>query len=142
LPSSGIELHRKAADVALGIGRPPLARDGREAPEALSLFADLAEYLGLGIASDVTADRQGAVGAGTFGVHHVLRDPFAIEMGVLFEELPVLHQERATRAGDQAILIVTDRDAGGGRQGGFTAHVVLLRGCEPIRLGIFDGGSG
>ena len=46
-----VELHPKAAYVALGVGSTPLAGDGREAPETFGLLADLAEHLGLGIAS-------------------------------------------------------------------------------------------
>src|SRR3546814_13703232 len=34
-------------------------------------------------------------------------------MGVLLEELPVLHQERSARAGGERVLVVGDRDAAG-----------------------------
>ena len=122
----GIVLHGKAAHVALGIGRAAFAGHGRKAPEALGLFADLAEYLRLGPAGDVAGDRQGAVGARPLGMHDPLGDSLAIEMGVLFKKLPILHQQRSARAGGQAVLVVADGDARGGGQLGLRVHSTLL----------------
>lgn len=58
-----------------------------------------------------------AVRAGAARVHDALGDALAVEMGVLLEKLPILHQQRPARAGGQAVLVVADRDAGGGGQG-------------------------
>ena len=44
---------------------------------------------------DVTGDGQFAVSAGAFGMYHPLGNPLAVEVGVLFKQLPVLGQERA-----------------------------------------------
>src|SRR5438132_7766435 len=75
----GVELHRKAAHVALGIGGTPLAGYCRKAQKAFGLFTDLTEQLGLGVARDVTSYRQRAVGAGPLGMHHPSRDPLAAD---------------------------------------------------------------
>jgi hypothetical protein len=51
-------------------------------------------------------------------VHGPLGNALAVEMNVIFKRLPVLHQEQPARAGGHAVLIVADRDPGGGRLGG------------------------
>jgi hypothetical protein len=64
-----IELQREAADVALGVGGAAFAGYRREAGEHRGLLADLGKDLGLGVASDVVRDGEGAVGARALGVH-------------------------------------------------------------------------
>ena len=56
----GVELHGKAADVALGIGRAALSGHGGEADEEIGLLADLGEDLGFGVPGDVVGDGEGA----------------------------------------------------------------------------------
>lgn len=53
-------------------------------------------------------------------MHDALRNALSIEMGILLEELPVLHQKRAARTGRETVLVVSDRNAGrGGQRRGF-----------------------
>ncbi len=127
----GVELHREAADVALGVGRAALAGHGREADEQVGLLADLGEDLGLGVLRDVVGDREGAEGAGALGVHAPLRDDLAVEVGELLEEPDVLEQQRAARTGGQGVLVVRDRCAGdrGQRLLVVLRHYLLLEGC-------------
>jgi len=79
----GIELHGEAADIALGVRRPALARNGREAHEHIGLLADLRKYFRLGVAGDVMGDGEGSVGAGPLGVHATLGNDLPIEMSQL-----------------------------------------------------------
>jgi hypothetical protein len=60
-------------------------------------------------------------------MHDPLGDALTVEMRMLLEELPVLHQQRAARTGGQAVLIVADRNTGGARQTVFGFHAVLHR---------------
>ena len=53
-------------------------------------------------------------------MHHALGDAFAVEMRVLFNELPILQQKRPARAGGKAVLVIRDWNAGGrGLRSGF-----------------------
>ncbi len=68
---------------------------------------------------------------------HALGDALAVEMGVLLEQLPVLDQQRPARAGGQAVLVVADRDAGGGGQGGaLGVGIVGHLGSPPLAIGL------
>src|SRR5208282_1127616 len=108
-----VEFHREAAHVALGVGSAPLAGHGREAHQALRLLSHLAEHGGFRIAADVLGDGERAIGRRALRMHYPFRDALAVEVGVLLEELPVLNEQRPARTGGQAVLIVTDRYAGG-----------------------------
>jgi hypothetical protein len=54
------------------------------------------------------------VGAGADGVDDPLGNPLAVETRELFEQVLILHQDGAVRAGRLRILIVGDRSAGFG----------------------------
>ncbi len=86
----GVELHRKAPDVPLGVGGAALAGDGGEAKEAFGLLADLGEDLRLGVLGDIVGDGKGAISAGTLGVHPSFGDYLPVEMGHFFQEPGVL----------------------------------------------------
>jgi hypothetical protein len=58
--------------------------------------------------------RDGERAVSAFGVHHALRNALAVEMLEFFDQVEVLQQHRATWAGGQGILVIGDRDAGGG----------------------------
>ncbi len=112
----GIELERKAAHVALGVGGAELAGNGGEARQHLRLLADGGEYVGGRIRRDVVGDGERAVGAPALGVHRALGDALAVLVRQLFDQLIVLHQQRAERAGGQRVLVVGNRCAGSGRE--------------------------
>jgi hypothetical protein len=111
----GVELEREAAHVPLGVGRPMLARNGREAQQRLRLGAGL-EHLGPRVFRDVAGDGQRAVGRGSLRMDHALGDPLAVLVRELLEQLIVLQQDRTFRASRDAVLIVRNRSAGGGRE--------------------------
>ena len=127
----GVELDREAADVALRVGRPPLAGHGREAHEAIGLLAHRSEDRRLGEPHDVVGDGEGAVGSGAFGVHPPLGNHLPVEMGQFLQEPDILQQCRASRAGGHDVLVV---DNGRARVGG----QLLLLGRS---LGSFHGAS-
>ena len=112
----GIELHRKAPDVPLGVGGAALAGDGGKAQEAVGLLADLGEDLGLGVLGDVMGDGEGAVGAGTLGVHPAFGDHLPVEVGEFLQEPDILQQHRSARSGGHGVLVVDDGGAGPGGQ--------------------------
>ena len=112
----GVELHGKAADVTLGVGRAALAGHGGKADEEIGLLSHLGEDLGLGIAGDVVGDGEGAVGAGTLGVHAALGDHLPVEVGEFLQEPDILQQHRAARSGGHDVLVVGDGSAGVGGQ--------------------------
>jgi len=124
-----IELQREAADVAFGVGGAAFAGYRREAGEHRGLLADLGKDLGLGVASDVVRDGEGAVGARALGVHAALRNYFAGEMGQLFDQPDILQQGRTARPGSLDVEIVRDRRArcmGQRRSFGYVIHLILL----------------
>ena len=104
----GVEAQRKAAHVALGIRRTTLAGDGGEAQEGFRLLADLRERGGTRILRDVVGDGQRPIGTRALGVHGALRNPFAVLMRKLFQQMEVLDQHRAERSRGQRILVVGD----------------------------------
>jgi hypothetical protein len=55
-------------------------------------------------------------------VDHAFGNPLAVEVGVLFEQLPVLNQERPARAGANRVLIIRYRCAVLGGQRFFLVH--------------------
>ena len=85
VPFLGIELHREAPDVALGVGRAALAGDDGEAHEHIRLLADGREDLRLGVLRDVVRDREGAERARALGVHAPLGDHLAVKVCELLD---------------------------------------------------------
>ncbi len=112
----GVKLQGEAPHVALGVGGAAFAGDGREPEKTLGLAANTREDSGLGEFRDVMGDGKMSVGAGAFGVDGALGDAFAVLMGQFFEQLIILHQERATRAGGEGVLVVGHGIAGRGGQ--------------------------
>jgi hypothetical protein len=60
-------------------------------------------------------------------VDHPFRHALAVELRHLLEQLPILDQERPAQAGGDRVLVVADRDAGGGGLRRTLAHWVTLR---------------
>ncbi len=131
----GVELQGEAADVTLGVGGATLAGHRGEAGEHLGLLADLLEQLGAGVLADVVSDGEGAECARALGVHAALGNDLAVEVGQLFQQPHVFHQQRATRAGGLAVLVVHHRRAEGRghRRDRFIA-MLLLRGSAQLAL--------
>src|SRR5713101_3412660 len=66
----GVELDRKSARVAHGVGRTLLASDCRKADESLGSFSDWGKKFGLGPARHIGQHLEISVGARAFGVHY------------------------------------------------------------------------
>ena len=112
----GIELHREASNVTLGVSGAALARHDGEAGEQIRLLAHFGEDLGAGETGDVMRDRERAIGTRPLGMHAPLGNHFTVEMGELLQEPDVLQQLRPPGAGRQNILVVDNRAAGVGGQ--------------------------
>ncbi len=131
----GVELQGEAPGVPDGIGRSASPGHRGEAQEGLGLLAHLGEESGPGPLGDVAGDDEGAVGRRPVGVDHPLGDALAVEPGQLLQEVLVLEQHRPARTCGLAVLVVDDRGAGLGGQGGLghgNLHVgVPLAGAPP-----------
>ena len=99
-----IELDRKPAHIALGVGRTTFARHGREAGEDIRLPAHFGQEGGLGVFRNVVRDGEGAVRPRSFGVHRALGNALAVEVLYLLQQLHVLHEQRAAWPGGQGLL--------------------------------------
>ncbi len=108
----GVEFHRKAAQVTLGIGRTEFAGNIGEAREHVGLLADLRKDLGLGVFGDVVGDCECPVRAPALGMDGAFRNSLAVLVGELFEQLVVLQEHRTVRPRGDRILIIRDRSAG------------------------------
>ena len=112
----GVELHRKAADIAFCIGRAAFPSDGGEAHENFGFLTDRRKDLGLGVLGDVMRDGELAEGSGSLGVHAPLGDHLPVKMGQLFQVPDILQQHGSTWPSGHCILIVGHRCASGGGQ--------------------------
>ena len=127
----GIELDRKATHVTFGVGCPHLAGDGGETRDQRGDLAHFGKEAGTGVGGDIVGDGEGAEGAPALGVDDTFGDALAVLVGELFEQLPVLHQQRAARTGREAVLVVDHGRAGAGGHdgtslGGGAGHACML----------------
>ncbi|CFP67595.1 Uncharacterised protein [Bordetella pertussis] len=113
----GIELDGEATHVTFGVGRAALAGHGRKAQEQRRLLADFGEDPGARVAGNVMRDREGAIGARAFGVHHALGNAFTVEVGQFLQEPDVLQQGGAARPRRHGVVVVGNRRTGGGSEG-------------------------
>jgi len=68
-------------------------------------------------------------------VHDALRDALAVEMGELLEQVKILKKNGAARTGGERVLIVADRDAGGGGKLRSSGHEATNVRREHVRPG-------
>ena len=125
----GVELQREAARVAPGVGAAPLPRHGGEPDQRVGPGAGL-EHRRLGVGADVVRHLEVAERAAALGVRLALRDPLAVEVGHLLDQVVVLEQDRAVGTDGQRMLVALDRRAGIGRGGLDICHVLLLLRIE------------
>ena len=130
----GVELHGKAAHVTLGVGRAHLSGHGGKARDQRRDLAHFREDAGTGVARDVLGDGEGAEGAPALGVDDALGDALTVLVGQLLQQVPVLHQHRAARAGGQAVLVVDHRGTGRGGHDGTSQGGVLGHGLFSVEV--------
>ena len=122
----GIEFQRKAPHVAFMVRRAHFPCDGRKACQHRGCLPDRAKDRGTAVSADVLRDGEGAKAAPAFGMDHAFRDPFAVLMRQLFQQLVILHQHRAAVACGLGGLVRRDRCACRCRHprvaGGILAH--------------------
>ncbi len=94
-------------------------RRWRSAPASRSSCRRPRRLSARGVARDVVGDGERAVGARALGVHHALGDALAVQVRQLLDQLEVLQQQRAARAGGQRVLVVGDGRAGGGGEASY-----------------------
>jgi len=92
----GVELDRKAARVANGIGGALLSRHGRETNEYLGSFSNRGKEFGLGPPRHIGQHFEIPIGARALGVHDALGNPLAIEVRELLDQVMILNQNRAS----------------------------------------------
>ena len=128
----GVELQREAPRVADCVGRTEFTGNGREAREHVGLLADLVEECGARPLRDVLGHLEEAMGAVSARVHDALGHAFAIELRHLLDQVVVLQQQRAVRAGTEGVLVAGGWDTGvGGRVGrALVAHWIAPCGVS------------
>src|SRR5277367_681830 len=104
----GVELKRKAPDVALGIRGASLACDCGETDQQVRLLSDAVEQAGFAISRNVVRHGKYAVRAGSLSVHHPFRHTLSVLMRQLLEQVIVLQENRAMRSSRFGILVVRD----------------------------------
>ena len=111
----GVELERKAARIALGIGRPLFAADRGAADECRRLLSGLVEELGGGVFRHVGIGAgEMAIGTGALRVYNAFRHALAIEVSHFFKQQIVFENYRATRPNSKRVLVVSHRTSGSG----------------------------
>ncbi|MNF54933.1 hypothetical protein D3C84_363770 [compost metagenome] len=122
----GVELQGEPARITLGIGRTTLATHGGKPQESRGLLANCLKQLRAGVLSDIACHGERTVGTRAFGVYTALRDVFTVEVGKLLDQVKVVEQQRATRAGGTGILVIGNRSATGGGKRFVLAHAIFL----------------
>ena len=116
VPLFSIKLHRKTADIALGIGRTTFTGDRRKTHEHLGLFSDLRKDLRLCVSADIVGNSKGSKSSRPFRMHTSLGNHLAIETGKLLLKPDILHQQRPARSGSDDIIVINHRCPGIRRQ--------------------------
>ncbi|MNQ59969.1 hypothetical protein D3C85_742350 [compost metagenome] len=112
-----VELGGETAWVAQSLRRVVAVHHRGEAHEDRRAYA-LLENLGAGQVADIGGGDEFAVDTGATCMHHALRDALAIEALELLDQLHILQQGRAVRAGSLGVLVVADGGAVVAGQGG------------------------
>ncbi len=104
-----VEAQGEAAHVAQGVGIAGFAGHLGEAQQDGRGLARSVEYVGLGVGAHVLGQGEGSLGSGPLGVDYALWDALAVEVGQLFEELVVLHEDGSAGARRLAMVVVCPR---------------------------------
>lgn len=105
----GVKFQGETAHASLCIGGAELAGHRREAGQHFRLFPDRGKDLGFGVFRDVVGDGKRAMNSPALVMDHTLGNSFAVLVGDLFDQLIILHQERAAGSGSDCVLVVGNR---------------------------------
>jgi len=97
--------------IPFGISRAALTGNRGEACQHRSLRAQLKQRRA-GVLGNVMCNGERAKRRRSFCVDNAFGNALAVEMRVLLEELVILHQQRSTRTGGEAVLVVGQRRTG------------------------------
>jgi hypothetical protein len=75
-----VEFYGESTRIPLGVGRPLLAADSREANEDLCFLAHLGKKPGLCILGHIVGDFKEAMCPRSFGMYHAFWDSLSVEM--------------------------------------------------------------
>ena len=101
-----VEAQGEATHVAQGVGIAGFAGHLGEAQQDGCGLACSVEYVGLGVGAHVLGQGEGSLGSGPLGVDYALWYALAVEVGQLFEELVVLHEDGPPGARCLAMVVV------------------------------------
>ena len=132
----GVELRGEAADVARGVGRAALARDGREPHEDRGALPFLGQEGGARVLGEGVVALEEAMGRRPAGVHDALGDALVVEVRDLLAEDEVLEKRGPAQPGLERALVVGDglgEVRGEGLVAGVDADALegLVAGVEP-----------
>ena len=125
-----VELGGETARVAPGVRAAALTGDGGEPGQRLGFRPGLQEC-GLGVGADICGHFEMAEGATALGMRLALRDPLAVEVRHLLDQIVILQQDGAVGTDGQGMLVAVDRYPGvrGGRFGLCIRHHCSSRAC-------------
>src|SRR5690606_32918726 len=113
---------RKASWVALSIGRSSLSANCGEAQENFRFLAYVVKQFGAGVLAKIVRNGEGAVSAGTFGMHHAFGDTLAVEVRHFLVENEILQQQRTSRTHAHRIFMMIVGNSRGCSEFFFFAH--------------------
>ena len=118
----GIKLNGKATHITLTIGGTFFSSNRRETQKHFCLLADFREKLRFGVFRYGTSDGKRSIRTRTFGMNDSFWNPLSVELLHLLHKLHILHQQGATRASGQGILVISNWATRGGGQLFAIAH--------------------
>ena len=105
----GVELQRESTWIALRVGRPLLAADGRKARQHRRLLAGLEERRGRVLANLLAGAGKRTERARTLGVNHAFRNALAVEVRHLLEQQKIVADDRPAGPHRHRVLVVANR---------------------------------
>jgi hypothetical protein len=133
----GIKLHREPARITPCVGAAALARHGGKAHPRFHFCTGL-EELRLGVFADVGRYLEIAECAAPLCVRLTFRDPLAIEVRHLLDQIVIVEHDRTVTPDGKRMLVALDWNAGVGCRagGGF-----LVSHCQRLRGAFWEGSS-
>jgi hypothetical protein len=95
----GLVLDSETSGVSSSVGRASLTTNGRKSHGGGAFVANLLEGLGVCDVGDVIGHLKVAMGSSSVGMDDSLGDSLSVEMGQSVNQIGVLEQQRAGRAG-------------------------------------------